>query len=63
MLALGVCLTQHSSSDGHMFTASTPRLDYHRPIISFRKNKFNEMPCKLESTENQVSFKKYPTPP
>jgi len=63
MLALGVCFPQHSSSDGHVFAAPTSRLDYHRPIISVHKDEFNEMPCKLESTENPVSFKNYPTPP
>ena len=31
-------------------------------VFRFRNNKFNEMPCKLDSTENPRSFQKYPTP-
>ena len=31
-------------------------------LFRFHKNKFDEMPCKLDSTENRHSFKKYPKP-
>jgi len=29
----------------------------------FHNTKLDEMPCKLDSTENVRSFEKYPTPP
>jgi len=29
----------------------------------FHKKEFDEMPCKLKSTENLRSFENYPTPP
>jgi len=32
-------------------------------LFSFHRNKFDEMPCKLDSTENLRPFEKYPTPP
>jgi len=32
-------------------------------LFRFHKNKFDEMPCKPNSTENPRSFEKYPTPP
>jgi len=28
----------------------------------FHNNEFDELPCKLDSTENPRSFEKYPTP-
>jgi len=38
------------------------RFDYYRPIVPFPLNEFEEMPCKLDPTENPCSFEKYPTP-
>jgi len=32
-------------------------------LFRFRNDEFDEMPCKLDSSENQRSFEKYPTPP
>jgi len=32
-------------------------------LFRFHNNKFDEMPCKLDSTENVRSLPKYPTPP
>jgi len=32
-------------------------------FFRFRNNRFDEMPCKLDSTENLQSFEKYLTPP
>jgi len=46
-----------------MFAASGSRLQYFQQIISFQSQKFDEMQCKLDSTENPRSFEKYPTPP
>ena len=34
-----------------------------KKLFCFHNNEFNEMPCKLDSTENSHSFEKYPTPP
>jgi len=32
-------------------------------LFRFYNDEFDEMPCKLDSTENPFSFEKYPTPP
>jgi len=32
-------------------------------LFRFRNDKYDEMPCKLNSTENLRSFEKYTTPP
>jgi len=31
-------------------------------LFRFHNNKFDEMPCKLDFSENLCSFEKYPTP-
>jgi len=38
----------------HVYTATDESLRFHN-------NKFDEMPCKLDSTENLRPFEKYPT--
>ena len=62
-LALGV----YSSQPAQALAAGLPRQDhvYKSTDESFRlHNKyFDEMRCKLDSTENPRSFAKYPTPP
>jgi len=62
-LALGVCFPQPCSSAGRRFAESRPRLQNYRRIVSFPQQFFDEMRCKLDSTENPRSFEKYPTPP
>jgi len=63
-LALGVCFPQPCSS---ALAACLPRQDhvYKTTEESFRfhNQNFDKMRCKLDSTENPCSFKKYPTPP
>jgi len=66
MLALGVCLPQTCSSAGRRFATSKSRLHYYQRIVSFPQrlsSKFDELPCKLDPTENPRSFEKYPTLP
>ena len=62
-LALGVCFRRHARA----LAACLPRQDhvYNTTDKSFRfhNNKFDQMPCKLDFTENPPSFDKYPTPP
>jgi len=47
--------------------ASLPRQDHvyitNDQLVRIHKNLLNEIPCKLDSTENLRSFEKYPTPP
>jgi len=62
-LALGVCFPQPCSSAGRIFAASRSRVHNYRRIVSFLQQKFDELRCKLDSTENLRSFEKYPTPP
>jgi len=62
-LALGVCFPRPCSSAGRKFAGSRSRLQNYRRIVSFPQQFFDEMRCKLDSTENQRSFEKYPTPP
>jgi len=65
-LALGFCFPQACSSAGRMFATSRSHLDYYRPIGSIphcSENEFEEMCCKLKSTENLGSSEKYPTLP
>jgi len=61
-LALGVCLPQPCSS----LAACLPRQHhvYKTTDESFRfhNKNFDEMRCKMDSTENLRSFEKYPTP-
>ena len=61
-LALGVYFPLPWSSAGRRFAASRSRLQYYQRIVLFPQQKF-EMRCKIDSTENPPSFKKYPTPP
>ena len=64
-LALGVCFPQPRAA--RALAAGLPRQDhvYKTTDESFRfhNKNFDEMLCKLESTENPSSFEKYPTPP
>jgi len=51
-----------------MFATSRSRVQDYRRIVSyesfrFHLKKFDEMRCKLDSTENPRSFEIYPTPP
>ena len=48
MLAFGVCFPRPCSRTGRRFAASRIRLHYYRRIV-FCNNKFDEMPCKLDS--------------
>jgi len=50
--ALPVCLPRQ----GHVYITANQ-------FFRFHTNKFNKMPCKLDSTENPHSFEKYPTQP
>ena len=62
-LALGICFR----SLDRVMVAGLPRQDhvYKTTDKSFRlhNKNFDEMRCKLDSTENQRSIEKYPTPP
>jgi len=53
-LALGVCFPQPCSSAGRRFAASRSRLQNYQRIVHDKH--FDEMRCKLDSTENQRSF-------
>jgi len=61
--ALGVYFPPPYSSAGRMFTAPRSRLQYYWQIVAFPQQKFDEIRCKLDSTENPRSFEKYPTAP
>jgi len=73
ILALGGCFPQLCSSAGHTFPADRSRFHYYQPIgsyqpigttnqlLHFHNNKSDEMPCKLDPTENLRSYEKYPT--
>ena len=61
--ALNVCFWQPCSSAGRMFFTSRSRLDSCWQIVSFPQNAFDEMICRLGSTENSCSFGKYPPMP
>jgi len=52
MAALGICFPKTFSSAGRMFAAPTSRLYYFDVWIRFHNKEVDEMPCKLESTEN-----------
>jgi len=56
MLALGVCFSQPCSSEGRRFAASKSRLNFYWTIVFFHKNEFDEMLCKLDSSEYARSF-------
>jgi len=62
ILALGVCLPQPCWT----LDAGLPRQDHvystSDELCRFHNQKFDEMRCKLDSTENPRSFAKYPTP-
>ena len=61
-LVLGVCFAQPSWSARRRFATSESH--YYRRIVSFpQQQKFDEMRCKLDSTQNPLSLEKYPTPP
>jgi len=62
-LAPVVCFPQPCSSAGRRFATSRSRLQNYRRIFRFHNQNFDEMRCKLDSTENPRSFEKYPTPP
>jgi len=62
-LALGVCFLQPCSSAGRSFAASESRLHSTDDLIRFHNGEFDEMPCKLDSTENLCSSEKYLIPP
>ena len=55
-LALGVCFPQPRSSAGRRFAASRSRVQNYRRIVSFLQPNFDEIRCKLDSTENPRSF-------
>ena len=61
MIALGVCFPQPCSSDGRRFAASKSRLNYYNNFVRFHKDEFDEMFCKLDSTEFARSFEQNPT--
>jgi len=58
-----VCFPQPCSSAGRRFATSRSHLQNYRRIFRFHNQNFDEMRCKLDSTENPRSFEKYPTPP
>ena len=61
-LVLGVCFAQPCWSASRRFATSESH--YYRRIVSFpQQQKFDEMRCKLDSTQNPLSLEKYPTPP
>ena len=53
-LALCVCFPQPCSSTGRMFAAPRSRVQYYRRIVPFHNKNFDEMRCKLDSTEIRV---------
>jgi len=54
-------------SPARALAAGLPRQDHvyktTDELLCFHNNKFDEMSCKLDSTENPRSFEKYPTLP
>ena len=56
-----------SRSPARALAAGLPRQDHvyitTDELFRLHNNEFDEMPCKLDSTENPRSFEKYPTPP
>ena len=64
MQTLGVCIP--SRIHARELAAGLPRQDHvyitTDKSIRFHNNKFDEMPCKLDSTDITRSFEKYPTP-
>jgi len=62
MLALSVCFPQACSSAGRRFAASRSWVTTGESF-RFHKNKFDENPYELESTENPHSFEKTLSPP
>jgi len=67
--SLGKIISQRSAfafrNPARALAAGLPRQDHVSKTTdeSFRNKKFDEMRCKLDSTENLRSFEKYPTPP
>jgi len=63
MLVLGVCF--QSRRRARALVAGLPRQNHVYSTIDqlfrFKNNESDEMPCKLDSTENRRSFEKYPT--
>jgi len=61
--SLSVCFRSHTRA----LAAGLPRQDHvyitTDELFRFHNDEFDEMPCKLDSTENLRSFGKYPTPP
>jgi len=59
-LSLGVCFPQLRSSAGRRFAASRrSRVQYYNEAFRFHNKNFDEIRCKLDSTENPLSFEKY----
>ena len=52
-----------SRSHARALAAGLPRQDHTDPFVRFHKQKFNEMPCRVDPTQNLHSFEKYPTLP
>jgi len=63
MLALGICFPQPCLSAGRRFAASRSRFDYYDQFIRFHKNEFDELLCKLDSSEFARSIEQNPTLP
>jgi len=62
MLALSVCFPQPCSPErGRRFADQDDVYITPDELFRFHNNEFDEMPCKPDSTENPLSFKKYPT--
>ena len=64
MLALGICMPQsrHRAVQGCRLAASRSRLYYYSQFFRFHNNEFDEMLCKLESSEYARSFQTKPNP-
>jgi len=62
-LALGVCFPQPCSSAGRRFAASRSLWITTHHFVRFHKNEFDEMLCKLDSTEYARLFEPNPTLP
>jgi len=68
-LAIGVRFPQPCSSGLRALAACLPRQDHvysttdESESFRFHNEKFDEMRCELDSTENPCSFEKYPIPP
>jgi len=63
MLALGVCLPQPRSSDGRRFARQDHVWITTDHFVRLHTGEFDEMPCKLDSTEYARSFEQNTTLP